>query len=471
MIVTAAAGWAFWQLGGGQALRLVGKKVPGAEEVPGFETAHMERRVLERLNEARAQVLENRSSAEAWGHYGIVLDAHEMYDSAVVAYRAAFALDPKDFRWPYFLSRVIKFKDGDDSPEIVPFYEAAMKLRPDYTPLLVRYGDSLLRLNRVEDARKAYDRALQLEPSMWIAHRGMGQALIQAGEGAAAVDHLEKAVSLKPDDGVSYAALARAYLLAGDKEKAATAAATSRDRKQIHVFNDPATAEIGNAGISSSTCFKRARELIALGRFQEALQNLKITEEVLVNHPVVLLSQGACYQGLGQPEQAIEFYERSLAIEDKSPDLHVQVGSVLVTQRKYPEAVAHFRRALELADTPSTRAHLASALGHGGDLAGAVAEFDRAAAAGAQLDATAHNNWGSVLARQGRYSQAIPHFREAARQDPRFASAYFNWGRALEDAGNPGEAIRLFEIAARFDPQGPAVRRIHELTANTQDSR
>ena len=471
VLVLGGSAWAMVRIREDGGFLRLAAKVPAAEEVPSIDPANMEKRVVERLESARAKVLADRSSGEAWGSYGIVLDAHEMYEPAVFAYRTAWALDPKEFRWPYFLSRVIKFTEGDDSPEIVGFYEAAMKIRPEYAPLQVRYGDSLLRLNRVEDARKAYERALKLEPSLWIAHRGMGQALIQAEQGPDAVMHLEKAVSLRPDDGVSQAALARAYLLAGKREKAAEAASKSRDLKQIHLWNDPVMDQIGTVGISSATCFKRGRELINLGRYQEALQNLQITEEVLKDHPLVLLSIGYAYHGLGQPDRAIEYYERSLAIEDKVPDLHVQLGEVLVTQQKYREAIAHFRRALEMADTPQNRAHLASALGHDGQLAVASAEFDKAAAAGAKLDASAQNNWGSVLARQGLYSQAIPHFAEAARLDPQFASAYFNWGRALEDAGNPGEALRLFQIAARFDPQGPAVRRIHELTANPQDKR
>jgi tetratricopeptide (TPR) repeat protein len=467
VIVLAGAAWAFIELRPAGVSFQPKAKPPTAEEVPTIDTTAMERRVEERLTTARNGVLKDLSSAAAWGRYGIVLDAHEMYDGAVKAYRTAWALDPKDFRWPYLLSRVIKFTDGDDSPEIVPFYEAAMKLRPDYAPLQVRYGDSLLRLNRVDDARKAYERAIKLQPNFWIAHRGLGQALIQAGQAEPAVEHLEKAVSLK-DDGVSYAALARAYLLAGKQEQAAVAAAKSRDLKQIHTFDDPVLAEIGTVGISSATCFKRGRELIELGRYQEALDNLEITSEVLKDHPLVLLSMGACYDGMKQPEKAIEYFERSLAISDKVPDLHVKTGALLVERGRYPEAIVHFRKALAIADSASTRAHLAAALGHTGQLKEAAAEFDRAQAAGAQLDAAFQNNWGSVLAQQGLYLQAIPHFREACRLNPQFSSAYFNWGRALEDAGNPSEAIKVFEVAARFDPQGPAVRRIRELTANAQ---
>jgi tetratricopeptide (TPR) repeat protein len=470
VIAVAAAILAFVKLSSDRGLFRAQAKTPTVEDVPQVDTAVMERRVRQLVENSRQDVLANLSSAKAWGRYAIVLDAHEIYDAAVSAYRIAYALDPKDYRWPYFLSRAIKFTGGDDSSEIVPFYEAAIKLRPDYAPIHVRYGDSLLRLNRVEDARKAYERALKLEPSLWVAHRGMGQALIQAGEGPEAIKHLEMAVTNKPDDGASFAALARAYLLAGEQEKAAVAAAKSQGLSQIHTFEDPALAEIGMTGISSATCIKRARELMTKGRYQEALQNLKIAEEVLKDRPVVFQLMGMCYERLGQREQAIEGLKRSLAIKNDAPDVHVKLGSLLVTSGRYSEAIGHFRESLSLADSALTRAHLAAALGHAGQLKESSAEFDRAVEGGAQLDADFQNNWGAVLAQQGLYLQAIPHFREATRLNPRLSSAYFNWGRALEDAGNPAEALRLFEIAARLDPKGPAVRRIHELTANTQDS-
>jgi tetratricopeptide (TPR) repeat protein len=316
----------------------------------------------------------------------------------------------------------------------------------------------------LEDARKAYEKAIKLDPGLWIAHRGLGQALVQLGDGPAAVPALERAVALRPDDGASHAALARAYLLTGQRERADSAAARSRELEQIHTIPDQALVEIGTAGVSSITCFKRARELIAMERWQEAIQNLKVTEEVQKNNAAVHLSLGTCYEKLGKQDLAIQHYEKSLTIEENR-EVRVRAGMLQAAGREFEGAIAHYQKALAIAEDPSTRAELAAAFAQKGDLPAALQEFERAERAG-PLNATAHNNWGSAFAQMGSYSKAAEHFQEAARLDPNWGMAHFNWGRALEDGGHLGEAIHRYEVAAQLDPRGLAARRIQELTAS-----
>jgi len=73
----------------------------------------------------------------------------------------------------------------------------------------------------------------------------------------------------------------------------------------------------------------------------------------------------------------------------------------------------------------------------------------------------AHNNLGTVLAAQGRLSDAIPHFRDAVRIDPSSVQAHRNiaWFLATMSGGPSAsaEAIAAGERAAaltgRRDPQ------------------
>ena len=52
----------------------------------------MQPRVTLRLNQARSRVLDEPTSAEAWGGFGAVCDAHELRDHAVSCYRRAQTL-------------------------------------------------------------------------------------------------------------------------------------------------------------------------------------------------------------------------------------------------------------------------------------------------------------------------------------------------------------------------------------------
>ena len=66
----------------------------------------------------------------------------------------------------------------------------------------------------------------------------------------------------------------------------------------------------------------------------------------------------------------------------------------------------------------------------------------------------AHHNLGWVLRNKGRTDEAIQHYEEAIRLDPKQAGlAHFNLGEALDAKGRPDEAIQHYEEAIRLDPK------------------
>lgn len=64
----------------------------------------------------------------------------------------------------------------------------------------------------------------------------------------------------------------------------------------------------------------------------------------------------------------------------------------------------------------------------------------------------AHNNMGILLAQQYRLDEAIYHFRESVRINPRGTTGFRNLGNAYQAAGRPAEAIEAFRNAVRINP-------------------
>jgi Flp pilus assembly protein TadD len=75
-----------------------------------------------------------------------------------------------------------------------------------------------------------------------------------------------------------------------------------------------------------------------------------------------------------------------------------------------------------------------------------------------ESNALAHNNLGGALAAQGRTEEAISHYREAIRIDPKLVSGHNNLGVALMKTGKPEEAIAHYQEALRIDPENAAAR-------------
>jgi len=67
--------------------------------------------------------------------------------------------------------------------------------------------------------------------------------------------------------------------------------------------------------------------------------------------------------------------------------------------------------------------------------------------------AIAHSSLGVALDERGRPEEAIPHFRQALRVNPRLAHAENNWGIALAKQGRWEDAARHYEAALQIDPR------------------
>jgi len=67
----------------------------------------------------------------------------------------------------------------------------------------------------------------------------------------------------------------------------------------------------------------------------------------------------------------------------------------------------------------------------------------------------AQNNLGIVLAKSGRFDEAILHGEQAVRLEPNLAGAHFNLGHALLAAGRVSDAVVQFEETLRLQPDNP----------------
>jgi Flp pilus assembly protein TadD len=64
----------------------------------------------------------------------------------------------------------------------------------------------------------------------------------------------------------------------------------------------------------------------------------------------------------------------------------------------------------------------------------------------------AHNNVGTALYRQGRDDEAIQHFQECVRLQPRYASGHLNLGNAFHRTGRDDDSIREYQAGLKLKP-------------------
>jgi len=128
------------------------------------------------------------------------------------------------------------------------------------------------------------------------------------------------------------------------------------------------------------------------------------------------------------------------------------LGTTLVDQQKTDEAIACYRRALELQpDYAIAHNNLGVAFKVQGKLEAAAACCRRALELNPDY-AEAHNNLGNALKDQGNLDEAVPWFCRALELKPDFAEAHSNLGNTFKDQGRVDEAIACYRRALALKP-------------------
>jgi tetratricopeptide (TPR) repeat protein len=145
---------------------------------------------------------------------------------------------------------------------------------------------------------------------------------------------------------------------------------------------------------------------------------------------------------------------RELPLPPASDDaeLHIDFGNVLCKQRKFNDAVAHYRRAIELApDNVAAMRLLGTALYDAGRVGEAVEVYRRASVLDPS-DVVILSNLGACLTGCERFEAAIAACEEALALDPDFAPAHVNLGIIHERMGNVDASVAAHRRAISADP-------------------
>jgi tetratricopeptide (TPR) repeat protein len=156
-----------------------------------------------------------------------------------------------------------------------------------------------------------------------------------------------------------------------------------------------------------------------------------------------------------RPQLAVEEFKKSIRLDDKSPYSHKGLGIAYTQMRKYPEAIAALRKALEL--NPyyvDVRNDLGTALMLSGKREEGKAEFLAAYndPTNPRPELTSYNLANAYLDEK-RYAEAANWFRTSIGRNKQNPEAYMGLSEALLALGQPDEAIPPLEAGLKELPQ------------------
>jgi len=173
--------------------------------------------------------------------------------------------------------------------------------------------------------------------------------------------------------------------------------------------------------------------MLARGDHADAVTYLRGAVAARPDHAVALNTLGAALVSAGNVNEAAGFFERALEANPRYTNARYNLANALAEQQRWEQAAAAFRQVL--AENPSdagARQHLGEVLRLWGDQSTKQGSLEEAAAHlresldFRQDDAVLHSDLGTVLARLGRFRDAVPEFEAALRIDPKLETARHN---------------------------------------------
>jgi protein O-GlcNAc transferase len=239
--------------------------------------------------------------------------------------------------------------------------ERAVNLKPDHVEALSNLGVAYHEAGRFKEALTQIERALVLDPNRPDLIDKRGFILQDLGRHEEAVVSFRLALEIDPRSPDTWFHLGNSLQELQDGEGAAEA---FRKVLQFRPLDHEAWTNLGNA----LRLLKQVEE--SLAAFRRSI-DIRPTAEAYYNMATVLVGSGDTDEGIKAAGMAVQ-------LEPKKASYHIYLGILLDIHRTTPQALKHFRKALELNPTDvETQIRIAVALNQEGRYAEGQREFDK----------------------------------------------------------------------------------------------
>ena len=447
------------------------------------------------------QAVLRQTPDDAGVHFNIAAALQQLkrIDEAIVEYKNAVRLDPKNAEYATYLDKAYDVKADPITAQAlaahkeknygkaIDLYQQALALRPKQTDLYFNMASAMYSAQRYAEARTAYAKALEMDP------KGQSNDLYflgaideNSGKGYDAMADYKKYLQASP--GGIYAKQASDRLAALTKDPSATVKIKSEDE----------LARIKEAEDSYNTAVKLQQDKQydqALPLYQKAI-SLQPKE---ASYPYALAS---LYFAKGDIDSASQWVDKAIAIDPANKDytkykqyLGEQNAEKIVNQavdkqkaQDFKGAVALYQQALQLVPKNARLwTNLASAVYATDDFNGALNAFQKAVEIDPKAESNDFYSIGLIQENFGRAQQAMDAYRKflqynpgdklasnatdrinALTKDPRSAralpthaqaeaiasaTAAYDLGVKAQQAKNYDEALNQYKTAQQLNPK------------------
>ncbi|CBN55133.1 MULTISPECIES: tetratricopeptide repeat protein [Kamptonema] len=359
-------------------------------------------------------------------------------EDAIAAYCRAIELNPDISWYHHHLGEALSKLGRCDEASIA--FRHAIELKPDFAWSYHHLGDALAQQQEWEESIAAFRKAIELNPEHFGSYVGLGNSLAKLGQLDEAIAAYRRASELNPDAEWIHYALAKALQ---QRTHSDVVEAIASYRQMIELNPDNVEAYQNLLQLQSDNWelwLQLGNTLVQQGKLEEAIAAYRRLIEHNPHNQTAYYGLGECLAKLGQLEEAIAAYRQAIELseqeEQKAPTLEPTENREEAIKRYIqaiegnPDNISEYYKLLELEpDNQEVLLKLAQALVRHEQIEDAIAIYRRL------LEISPHEQYyqqlGELLGKLSKWDEAINCYRRLIEINPEADESHYQLGEAI----------------------------------------
>ena len=320
--------------------------------------------------------------------------------------------------------------------EALATYEKAIDIKPDYPQALYGQGKALFQLKKYQESLIAYDQAIQIQPNYLEAWTNRGFVLVRLKRYSEAIATVDKALQLKNDE-------PQVWQLKGD-----IFIKISQYNDAIKAYEQAINFQADNPEL----WYKKGLAFQNLKQYEEAITAYKKTVELKPDHESAWYNLGNCLVNLNRYEFALQAYDQAVQYNQNNSAAWLSRSNILMTLRRYSEAIDSFTQVIKTNPQQYQAWYNRGWALHQVKRYGEAIESYKKAISLKSNDYLVWYNLGNTQYNLQKYQEAIASYNRAIRYKPNHYESWYSKGNAWLNLQQYQQAIASYDKAIEYKP-------------------
>jgi len=261
---------------------------------------------------------------------------------AIPLLRSVVDDSPNSYLFQFMLGTCLL--DVDELEDAVKALQAAIKINPENAEVYGVLATTLTRMERTDEALHHFEASLKLDDRSSEVHFQYAEVLQRLGRSDEAVRHYEKVVELFPSSAVAHARLSHLLNRKGRTDESKRHLDLAIDQFQNALVRSPRDADLH---------FRLGMAYVQSERTSEAVTEFREALRLQPQHGEALLNLGVALEKQGEVQEAEEIFRRATADSEVAADAYHALGVLMNKQGKIEEAVKLYEQCVALKPSKS----------------------------------------------------------------------------------------------------------------------